>query len=31
MSKRTRRTFIKEFKQQIVDLYQAGKPRTNII
>lgn len=31
MSKRTRRTFTKEFKQQMVDLYQAGKPRTDIV
>lgn len=31
MSKRTRRTFTKEFKQQMVDLYQAGKPRADII
>ncbi|EGP5035017.1 hypothetical protein E5K16_002086, partial [Enterococcus faecium] len=27
MSKRTRRTFSQEFKQQIVNLYLAGKPR----
>ncbi|MFI3686083.1 IS3 family transposase [Vagococcus fluvialis] len=31
MSKRTRRTFTKEFKQQMVDLYHAGKTRTDII
>ncbi|HEM7720622.1 TPA: transposase, partial [Enterococcus faecium] len=27
MSKRTRRTFSQEFKQQIVNLYLDGKPR----
>jgi len=31
MSKRERRTFTKEFKQQMVDLYEAGKPRIEII
>ena len=31
MSKRTRRTFSQEFKQQIVNLYLAGKPRAEII
>ncbi len=31
MSKRIRRTFTKEFKQQMVDLYRAGKPRIDII
>ena len=32
MSKRTRRTFFsQEFKQQIVNLYLAGKPRVEII
>ena len=31
MSRRERRTFTKEFKQQIVDLYNLGKPRTEII
>ncbi|HAQ3359755.1 transposase, partial [Enterococcus faecium] len=31
MSKRTRRTFSQEFKQQIVNLYLAGKPRVEII
>lgn len=31
MSKRTRRTFLQEFKQQIVNLYLAGKPRVEII
>ncbi|HAQ3764136.1 TPA: transposase, partial [Enterococcus faecium] len=31
MSKRQRRTYSKEFKQQIVDLYLAGKPRAEII
>ncbi|WP_316486238.1 transposase, partial [Enterococcus faecium] len=29
--KRTRRTFSQEFKQQIVNLYLAGKPRVEII
>ncbi|MBD8591013.1 transposase [Peribacillus simplex] len=27
MTKRERRTFTEEFKQQIVQLYQNGKPR----
>ncbi len=31
MSRRERRTFTKEFKQQMVDLYQAGKPRMELI
>jgi len=31
MSKRPRRTFTKEFKQQMVDLYTMGKPRAEII
>ncbi|MCZ1397161.1 transposase, partial [Enterococcus faecium] len=31
MSKRTRRTFSQEFKQQIVNLYLAGQPRLEII
>ncbi|EOL05652.1 transposase [Enterococcus faecium EnGen0159] len=31
MSKRTRRTFSQEFKQQIVNLYLGGKPRVEII
>ena len=31
MSKRQRRTYSKEFKQQMVDLYNAGKSRTDII
>ena len=31
ISKRTRRTFSQEFKQQIVNLYLAGKPRVEII
>lgn len=31
MSKRERRIFTKEFKQQIVELYSAGKPRTELI
>lgn len=31
MSRRARRTFTKEFKQQIVDLYNTGKPRTELI
>lgn len=31
MSNRQRRTFTKEFKQQMVDLYNAGKPRVDII
>jgi len=31
MTKRTRRTFIKEFKEQIVQLHASGKPRSDII
>ncbi|MGJ0748934.1 transposase, partial [Enterococcus durans] len=31
MSKRIRRTFSQEFKQQIVNLYLAGKPHVEII
>jgi transposase len=31
MTKRKRRTFTEEFKQQIVQLYQNGKPRKEII
>ena len=31
MSRRQRRTYSKEFKQQVVDLYPAGKPRAEII
>jgi transposase len=31
MTKRKRRTFSEEFKQQIVQLYQNGKPRKEII
>ena len=31
MSKRQRRTYSKEFKQQVVDLYLAGKSRAEII
>ena len=31
MSRRQRRTYSKEFKQQVVDLYLAGKPRVEII
>ncbi|GIN62527.1 hypothetical protein J27TS8_25200 [Robertmurraya siralis] len=31
MTKKVRRTFTEEFKQQIVQLYQNGKPRKNII
>ena len=31
MTKRKRRTFTKEFKEQIVLLYDAGKPRGEII
>ena len=31
MSKRTRRTFSQEFKQQIVNLFLAGKPHVEII
>ena len=31
MSKRERRTFTTEFKQQMVDLYNLGKSRSDII
>jgi transposase len=31
MAKRERRTFSENFKQQIVQLYQSGKPRKEII
>lgn len=31
MSKRPRRTFTKEFKRQMVDLYNSEKPRADII
>lgn len=31
MTKRSRRTFTKEFKEQIVQLYLSGKPRIEII
>lgn len=31
MSRRPRRTFTKEFKSQIVQLYMSGKPRSEII
>ena len=31
MTKRTRRTFTKEFKEQIVQLHLSGKPRDEII
>jgi transposase len=31
MTKRERRTFTDEFKQQIVQLYQNGKPRQELI
>jgi len=31
MTKRTRRTFSKEFKEQIVQLHASGKPRSEII
>lgn len=31
MSRRPRRTYTQEFKQQIVDLAKAGKPRAEII
>ena len=31
MSRRQRRTYSKEFKQHVVDLYLAGKPRVEII
>jgi len=30
-TRRKRRTFTAEFKKQIVDLYQSGKPRKEII
>ncbi len=31
MTKRKRRTFTKEFKEQIVQLHASGKPRSEII
>ena len=31
MAKRERRTFTEDFKQQMVQLYQNGKPRKEII
>ncbi len=31
MTKRSRRTFTKEFKEQIVQLHLSGKPRSEII
>jgi len=31
MTKRPRRTFTKEFKEQIVQLHNSGKPRSEII
>lgn len=31
MTKRKRRSFTKEFKEQIVQLYASGKPRSEII
>ncbi len=31
MTKRARRTFTKEFKEQIVQLHLSGKPRSEII
>jgi transposase len=31
MTKRVRRSFTKEFKEQIVQLYASGKPRAEII
>ena len=31
IERKPRRTFTKEFKQQMVDLYQSGKPRVDII
>lgn len=31
MAKRTRRTFSKEFKEQLIQLHLAGKPRTEIV
>ena len=30
-NRRERRSYSKEFKQQMVDLYQSGKPRVEII
>ncbi|MEK3936856.1 transposase [Sporosarcina sp. FSL W7-1349] len=31
LKKRSRRTFPPEFKKQIIQLYEAGKPRTEIM
>ena len=31
MTRRTRQTYTAEFKQQMVDLYNAGKPRVQIL
>ncbi|MBM7839122.1 transposase [Alkalihalobacillus xiaoxiensis] len=31
MTKRKRRTFSEDFKKQMVQLYQSGKPRSEII
>jgi len=31
MTKRTRRTFTKEFKQQMAQLHENGKPRNEIV
>lgn len=31
MTRRVRQIYTPEFKQQMVDLYQAGKPRAQII
>ena len=31
MSRRTRRTFTEEFKQQMVNLFLSGKPRSEIL
>jgi transposase len=31
MTKRVRRSFTKEFKEQIVQLHDSGKPRAEII
>ena len=31
MEKRPRRTFTEEFKKQMVELYNAGKPRAEIV
>lgn len=31
MSRRTRRTFTEEFKQQMVKLFMSGKPRSEIL